>query len=109
MTLELLVHAGIIHQLTLVYAFPHLDPSKDFAMRNTGNRGLEAIHSIFRGGSSSLPITAPNLSFQEFLNKMNKTNQVHSAEQKLKMIEGHSVVDSKKKRLRKVQISLHQL
>lgn len=67
-TLELLVHAGIIHQLTLFFALPHLDPSRDYAMRNTGNHGLEAIHSIFRGGLSSLPITAPNLSFQEFLN-----------------------------------------
>lgn len=62
MTEEFLVHSGINHQLALYYAFPHLD-EKDYSMRNTGNRGLEAIHSIFRGGSSSLPITAPNLTF----------------------------------------------
>ena len=67
-------------------------------MRNTGNRGLEAIHGIFRGGSSTLPITAPNLTFQEFLSKMNKTNQIHRVERKLKLIEGHSIVASKHKR-----------
>ena len=87
MTEELLVHAGINHQLALFYAFPHL-PASNYNMRHTGNRGLEAIHSIFRGGSASLPITVPNLSFREFLAKMNQTNQV----------EGHTVVASKKKR-----------
>lgn len=99
MTEELLVHAGINHQLVLFYAFPHLNPCNDYGMRNTGNRGLEAIHSIFRGGSSSLPITAPNLTYQEFLNKMNKVNQVHTAEHNLKLIEGHTIVAPQKKRV----------
>lgn len=99
MTEELLVHAGINHQLALFSAFPHLDPTKDYSMRNTGNRGIEAVHSIFRGGSSSLPITAPNLTFKEFLNKMNTVSQVQKAEHALKMIDGHSIVASKKKRL----------
>ena len=79
MTEELLVHAGINHQLALFYAFPHLSVS-DYNLRHTGNRGLEAIHSIFRGGAASLPITAPNLSFREFLSKMNQTSQIHAAE-----------------------------
>ena len=68
MTEELLVHAGINHNLALFYAFPHL-PLSEYSLRNTGNRGLEAIHGIFRGGSSCLPITCPNLSFREFLSK----------------------------------------
>ena len=97
MTEELLVHAGINHQLALFYAFPHL-PASNYDMRHTGNRGLEAIHGIFRGGAASLPITAPNLSFREFLAKMNQTNQIHTAEHNLKQIEGHTVVASKKKR-----------
>ena len=97
LTLELLVHAGINHQLALYYAFPHL-VIKDYGMRHTGNRGLEAINGIFRGGSASLPITAPNLIFQEFLSKMNKTNQIHRAEQNLKLIEGHTIVASNNKR-----------
>ena len=98
LTVELLVHAGINHQLALFHAFPHLDVSTDYGMRNTGNRGIEAIHGIFRGGSASLPITAPNLTFQEFLSKMNKTNQIYRAEQTLKRIEGNTIVASKHKR-----------
>ena len=47
--------------------------------RNTGNRGLEAI-----GGTTSLPITSPNLSFAEFLARMNKAIQLHRAEHELK-------------------------
>ena len=71
MTEELLVHAGINHNLTLFHAFPHL-PLSEYSLRNTGNRGLEAIHGIFRGGSSCLPITCPNLSFREFLSKITR-------------------------------------
>ena len=67
-------------------------------MRHTGNRGLEAVHGIFRGGAASLPITAPNLSFREFLSKI---NQIHAAEHNLKQISGHSIVASKKKRCEK--------
>lgn len=98
MTEELLVHAGINHQLALHYAFPNLDP-KDYCLRGTGNRGIEPVHSIFRGGSSCLPITAPNLTFQEFLSKMNQVSQIHKAEHALQLIDGHSIVTSKKKRL----------
>ena len=76
---------------------PHL-PVSDYSLRNTGNRGLEEIHGIFRGGSASLPITSQNLSFREFLSKMNQTLQVHQAEKKLKQISGHKIVASKKKR-----------
>ena len=97
MTEELLVHAGINHQLALFFAFHQL-PVTDDSLRHTGNRGIEAIHGIFRGGAASLPITAPNLSFREFLSKMNSTAQIHTAEHNLKQIDGHSIVASKKKR-----------
>ncbi len=99
MTEELLVHAGINHQLCLYLSFPDL-PLSGYSLRNTGNRGIEAIHGIFRGGSSSLPITSANLSFQRFLSRMNKTLQVH--EHTLKHIEGNTIVASKKKRLTSV-------
>lgn len=56
-TLELLGHAGILHQLAMYRYFPDLD-YKEYSLRNTGNRGLEAIHGAFRGGTSSLPITS---------------------------------------------------
>ena len=60
-TLELLAHAGIIHQLTVFFAFPNLSIG-EYSMRNTGNRGIKAIHGMYRGGTS-LPITT-NLSFK---------------------------------------------
>lgn len=63
MTEELLVHAGINHQLAFFFAFHQL-PITVYSLRHTGNRGIEAIHGIFRGGAASLPITAPNLSFR---------------------------------------------
>ena len=59
------VHAGVNHQLGLYLTFPDI-PLSGHSLRNTGNRGIEAIHGIFRGGSSSLPITSANLSFQQF-------------------------------------------
>ena len=43
-------------------------------------------------------ITAPNLTFQEFLTKMNKASQIHRAEYQLKQIDGHTIVASKHKR-----------
>jgi len=33
-------------------------------MRNAGNRGIEAAHSILRGASPNFPITSANLTFQ---------------------------------------------
>ena len=50
--------------------FPNFDRS-DYNLWHTGNCGIEAIHGTFIGGTSSLPITSPNFSFQEFLEKMN--------------------------------------
>ena len=97
MTEELLVHAGIDHLLTLYLLFPDL-PIEDYSIRNTGNRGLEAFHSIFRGGTATLPITSANLSFQEFLSLMNKVVQVSDAEHALKKIDGNSITASKKKK-----------
>ena len=32
-------------------------------IRHTGNRGIEAICGMFRGGTCSLPITSPNFNF----------------------------------------------
>ena len=74
MTEELLVHAAINHLLTLHLLFPHL-PIEDYSLRNTGNRGIEAFHSIFRGGTATLPITSANLSFVP----MNKVIQISNA------------------------------
>ena len=74
-------------------------------MRNTGNRGIEAIHGMFRGGTTSLPITSPNLSFAEFLARMNKATQIHCTEHQLRQIEGNTIVASKKKRKTSAQCS----
>uniref|UniRef100_A0A1X7U6J9 Uncharacterized protein n=1 Tax=Amphimedon queenslandica TaxID=400682 RepID=A0A1X7U6J9_AMPQE len=74
-TLELLVHAAILHFLGLFLCFPEMDFHR-YALRNTGNRSLEALHGTFRGGTCSLPINTPNLSFREFLDKMNEMVQL---------------------------------
>ena len=79
LTEEVLVHAGINHLLCLYLCFPDITLS-DYNLRRTGNRGIEAIHGMFRGGTCSLPITSPNLSFREFLSKMNKAQQRQRAE-----------------------------
>ena len=97
LTEELLVHAGINHLLCMYMCFP-ASKLTDYSLRNTGNRGIEAIHGMFRGGTTSLPITSPNLSFREFLEKMNKAEQIHRAEHALKKIDGCPIVASKKKR-----------
>ena len=75
LTEELLVHAGINHLLCLFLCFPDLSVS-DYNLRHTGNRGIAAIHGMFRGGTCSMPITSPNLSFRELLSKMNKAQQM---------------------------------
>lgn len=77
-TLELLAYAGVLHQLSLYLCFPDI-PLEDYSLRNTGNRGIEAVHGVFRGGTTSLPITSANLTFQEMLNRMNKINQIREA------------------------------
>ena len=97
LTEELLVHAGINHQLALYWCFPHL-PIKEYSMRNTGNRGLEVIHRVFRGGTTSLPITSANLTFAEFLTRMTKASLIHNTEHQLRHIEGNTIVSTKKKR-----------
>ena len=97
LTEEVLVHAGINHLLCLYLCFPDITLS-DYNLRHTGNRGIEAIHGMFRGGTCSLPITSPNLSFREFLSKMNKAQQIQRAEHLLRGISGSSIVAAKKKR-----------
>jgi len=67
-------------------------------LRNTGNRGLEAFHSIFHDGMATLPITSTNLSFQEFLTLMNKVSQIRETEHELQKIDGNPIVAPKKKR-----------
>ena len=67
------------------------------SMRNTGNRGVEAIHGMFRGGTTSLPITSANLTFAEFLTRMTKATQIHRTEHQLRQIEGHTIVVSKRR------------
>ena len=52
---------------------------------------------MFRGGTC-LPIISPNLSFREFLCKMNTAQQIHRSQHFLHTIEGNSVVATKKKR-----------
>ena len=77
--------------------FPNCNLS-EYNLRHTGNRGIEAIHGMFRGGTSSLPITSANLSFREFLVKMNAAQQIQRSEHSLKRIEGSTIMASKKKR-----------
>ena len=96
LTEELLVHAGINHQLVLYLCFPELD-IKEYSMRNSGNRGIEDNkHGVFRGTSAVLPITAVNLSFREFLERMNETLQVRQSEQHLQRIKGNPLQATKK-------------
>ena len=101
LTEELLVHAGINHLLCMYMCF-FGSSLADYSLRHTGNRGLEAIHGMFRGGSTSLPITSANLSFREFLEKMNKAQQIHRAEHALKQIDGNSIVAAKKKEAKNI-------
>jgi len=73
--LELLGIAGILHQLVLFLAFPDLDV-EEYSLRNTGNRSIGALHSMLRGGTANLPIISANLTFQDFLSRLNKVNQI---------------------------------
>lgn len=68
-----------------------------YKLRNTGNRGIESVHSILRGGAANLPITSANLSFQEFLSRMNQVMQIRESEHYLQKISGHSIQSTKKK------------
>ena len=95
LTLELFGHAGILHQLVLFLAFPDLD-IKEYSLRNTGNRSIEALHSVLRGGTANLPITSVNLIFQDFLSRLNKVNQIKKAEHSLQKVEGNSICSTKK-------------
>ena len=96
LTLELMAHAGILHQLALFLSFPELDLDS-YSLRSTGNRSIEAVHSILRGGAANLPITSANLSFQEFLSRMNQVMQIKQSEHALQKIPGNSIKNTKKK------------
>ena len=56
----------------------------------------------------ALPITSPNLSFKEFLTRMNQTMQVLTAEHELRQISGNPIVATKKKRLTNANDSTDQ-
>jgi len=98
LTLELMEHAGILHQLALFLSFPDLT-IQEYSLRRTGNRQIESFHSILRGGASHLPITSANLTFKDFLCQMNKAMQVKSAENTLEKISGNSIQRSKKRKI----------
>lgn len=63
---------------------------------------------MYHGGTTSLPITSPNLSFKEFLSRMNQTMQVHTAEHALQQISGNPIVATKKKRVTNAMSSSDQ-
>jgi len=62
-------------------SFPDL-ALKHYSLRSTGNRGIEAMHSLMRGGAANLP----NLTL-DFLSQLNKINQIKRAEYRLKAIQ----------------------
>lgn len=64
--LELMGHAGILHQLALFLSFPNLQ-IEDCSLRRTGNRQIEAFHSVLHGGAAHLPFTFANLTFRDFV------------------------------------------
>jgi len=70
LTLELMGHAGILHQLALFLSFTDLK-IEEYSLRRTGNRQIESFHSILCGGAAHLPITSANLTFKDFLCQMN--------------------------------------
>ena len=45
----------------------------------------------------NLPLTSANLSFQEFLSRMNQAMQIKQCEHSLQKIAGHSMLSTKKK------------
>ena len=98
LNLELLAHCGVLHQLVMYLAFPDL-ASKHYSLRSTGNRGIEAMHSLMRGGAANLPITSANLTFRDFLSRLNKINQIKGAEHTLKVVEGNTICSTKHRQL----------
>ena len=86
LTLELMGHAGILHQMALYLCFPDLSIEDN-------------LHSIFRGGASNLPITSANLTIQDFLCRMNKVMQITDTENALHKISGNTLQSSKKQKL----------
>ena len=96
--MELLGHAGILHQLVLHLSFPDLDIN-EYNLRNTGNRSIEAMHSVLRGGTANLPITSANLTYQDFLSRLNKVNQIKKAEHSLQTITGNYICSTKKRQI----------
>ena len=96
--MELLGHAGILHQLVLFLSFPDLNIN-EYNLRDTGNRSIEAMHSVLRGGTANLPITSANLTYQDFLSRLNKVSQIKKAEHSLQKITGNYICSTKKRQI----------
>ena len=92
--MELLGHAGILHQLVLFLSFPDLNIN-EYNLRDTGNRSIEAMHSVLCGGTANLPITPANLTYQDFLSRLNKVSQIKKAEHSLQKITGNYICSTK--------------
>ena len=63
------------------------------------------MHSVLCGGAANLPITSPNLTFQDFLSRLNKTSQIRNSERFLRKIEGNTICGTKKRRITSGQTS----
>ena len=74
------MHAGINHLLCMYICFSSCGLS-EYHLVHSGNQQTEAIHGMFPGGTSSLLISSPNLSFREFLEKMNTAQEIRQGEQ----------------------------
>jgi len=96
LTLELMAHAGILHQLALFLSFPELNLD-GYSLRNTGNRTIEAVHSILRGGAANLPNNFSQLVISRILSRMNQVKQIKESEHTLQKIPGNTIKSTKKK------------
>ena len=54
------------------------------------------MHSVLRGGTANLPITSAILTYQDFLSRLNKMNQIKKAEHLLQKITGNYTCSTKK-------------
>ena len=52
-----------------------------------------------RGGTANLPITSANLTYQDFLSRLNKVNQIKKAEHSLQTITGNYICSTKKRQI----------
>lgn len=98
LTLELMGHARISHQLALFLSFPDLK-IEDYSLRKTGNRQIETFRSIFRGGAANLPIISANLTFKDSLCRINKAMQIKDLKNTLQKVPGISIQSNIKQKI----------